>query len=253
MASSDDVEPVDRLYRDPALVRFYDQENSGGDDLAWCRTMAGDAGSLLDLGCGTGALAASLGKGRDVVGVDPADAMLDVARHRQGGHLVTWIRADARDLRLDRRFDMVMLTGHAFQVFLSDDDQRAALATMARHLAPGGRFIFDTRNPAFERWREWTPEASRRQFDDPDLGIVEAWNDVTYDGQTGIATYETHYRVATSGKMWSAASRIRFTAQDELAGRVAEAGLDARQWLGDWRGGAFTPTSPEIIPVGGLR
>ena len=244
---------LDRLYHDPALVRFYDQENSGGDDLAWCRAMAAGAGSLLDLGCGTGALAASLGGACVVVGVDPAGTMLEVARGRQGGHQVTWVEADARDLQLDRRFDLVVLTGHAFQVFLCDDDQRAVLATIARHLALGGRFIFDTRNPAFERWREWTPKTSRRQFHDPDLGAIEAWNDVAYDAPTGIATYETHYLVPDSGQTWSASSRIRFTSRDELGRRVAAAGLDVGQWLGDWRGGAFTPASPEIIPVGGLR
>jgi SAM-dependent methyltransferase len=244
-------EAADRLYHDPALVRFYDLDNAGGDDLAWCRAMAADAGSVLDLGCGTGALAASLGGACVVVGVDPAGAMLEVARRRQGGQLVTWVEADARDLELDRCFDLVVLTGHAFQVFLGDDDQRAVLATIARHLAPGGRFIFDARNPAFERWREWTPDASRRQFHDPDLGTIEAWNDVAYDASTGIATYETHYLALASGQRWSAASRIRFTPRDELGGRIAEAGLDVGQWLGDWRGRPFTPASPEIIPLGG--
>jgi len=38
--------------------------------------------------------------------------------------------------RLGRRFDLVVLTGHAFQVFLTDDDQRAVLSTIAEHLAP---------------------------------------------------------------------------------------------------------------------
>ena len=64
----------DKLYRDPELVRFYDVENGWGADFDYCRRLAEPARTVLDLGCGTGQLAASLGEGRDVVGVDPAVA-----------------------------------------------------------------------------------------------------------------------------------------------------------------------------------
>ncbi len=244
---------ADRLYHDPALVRFYDLENGRGVDFDYCRNLARDVGSLLDLGCGTGVLAASLGEGRHVTGVDPAGAMLTVARQRPGGEYVDWVEADARGVRLGRRFDLVVLTGHAFQVFLSDDDQRAVLASIAAHLAPQGRFIFDGRNPLNERWREWTPELSWRLIEDPVLGAVEAWNDVTRDARTGIVTYETHYRVRDDGQHWSARSRIRFTDREALARRLEDAGLATERWLGDWHGSAYADTSPEIIALGGLR
>jgi SAM-dependent methyltransferase len=244
---------ADRLYHDPALVRFYDLENGWGDDLDHCRAMAAGAGSLLDLGCGTGVFAASLGGPCEVVGVDPARAMLAVARNRPGGDRVTWVEADARSLRLERRFDLVVLTGHAFQVFLSDADQRAVLATIAAHLRPRGRFIFDTRNPLLEEWRAWTPEASRRRFEDPDLGTIEAWNDVAHDSQTGIVTYETHYLALAGGGRWSASSHIRFTPRETLERRLDAAGLVADHWLGDWRGASWAASAPEIIAVGRLR
>ena len=62
----------DRLYDDPELVRFYDLENRWGPDNDFCAGLAGRARSFLDLGCGTGRLAAELAEGRDVFGVDPA-------------------------------------------------------------------------------------------------------------------------------------------------------------------------------------
>ena len=179
----------DRLYDDPDLVQFYDLENEGGADFDACLSFAEGARSVLDLGCGTGQLAAALGEGRRVTGVDPAAAMLDVARNRPGGESVDWVKADARTVRLDRQFDLVLLTGHAFQVFLTPGDQAAVLRTIAFHLAPGGRFIFDTRNPNAEEWRQWTPEASGRRLEHPHLGRVEAWNDVERDAATGIVTY----------------------------------------------------------------
>jgi SAM-dependent methyltransferase len=184
----------DTLFEDPDLVQFYDAENGWGDDTRYCLRLAGDARSVLDLGCGTGLLAAALGPGREVWGVDPAGAMLAVARARQGGSAVTWVEADGRTVRLGRRFDLVVMTGHAFQCLLTDADQRALCETIAAHLAPGGRFIFDSRNPAREEWREWVPEHSRRAFDLPGLGRVSAWNDVVFDPASGVASYDTIYR-----------------------------------------------------------
>ena len=242
----------DRLYDDAALVQFYDLENSWGADFDFCARLAAEARSVLDLGCGTGQLAAGLADICTVTAVDPAATMLEVARQRPGGDRVTWIEADARDLRLDRRFDLVLLTGHAYQVFLTPEDQAAALRTIALHLTPRGRFVFDSRNPAAEAWRNWTPERSRRQLAHPTLGQVEAWNDASPDAASGIVTYETHYRILASGKQLTATSQIRFTSKDELEELIAEAGLHVSQWYGDWQEAPWTPTSKEIIPVGRL-
>ena len=251
MSRPDPIE--DRLYRDPELAQFYDLENQWAADLDYCLALAQDADSVLDLGCGTGQLAARLGGDRIVYAVDPAGAMLDIARARPGGEGVTWVQADARSVRLQRQFELVVLTGHAFQVFLTDEDQRALLSTIAAHLAPAGRFVFDTRNPAVEEWREWTPERSRRRFAAPGLGDVEAWNDVVHDAATGIVTYQTHYRAGDGSRHFSASSDIRFTDRKALAARLDGAGLVVDEWLGDWNGAPCGPASPEFIPVGRLR
>lgn len=248
MAERRDVE--DRLYADPEIVRFYDLENDGGPDQDYCRSLAQSARSVLDLGCGTGQLAASLSHGRSVTGVDPAPAMLDVARARPGGERVRWVAGDGRKIRLGETFDLVVLTGHAFQVFLTSEDQLSALRTIAAHLAPGGRFIFDSRNPDREEWREWTPDRSQRVVEHPELGAVRAWNDVRRDAASGVVTYETHYEAATTGRRFSAASRIAFPNRETIRELAARAGLEVVQWLGDWSGRPWRPGSPEIIPIG---
>ncbi|MEP9370576.1 class I SAM-dependent methyltransferase [Mesorhizobium sp. KR1-2] len=242
----------DRLYIDPELVQFYDLENDGGADLDYCIAFAEGARSVLDLGCGTGQVAVTLATGRDVTGVDPAGAMLDVARSRPGGQSVEWVEADARNVRLGKKFDLVLLTGHAFQVFLTAEDQRAVLATIAAHLAPEGRFIFDSRNPAAREWLEWVPEQSQRSVEHPRLGTVKGWNDAAWDEAAGVVTYETHYEAA-DGRRFHAESKIAFPDKDALTGMLEEAGLAADRWLGDWYGAPWTPTSREIIPIGRLR
>lgn len=244
----------DRLYHDPELADFYDLENGWerSPDLAFCQALAAEAESVLDLGCGTGELAVALADGRRVVGVDPAPAMLAIARKKPGAEGVRFVEGDARALRLGQRFDLVVLTGHAFQVFLSEADRRAALATIAAHLTPGGRFVFDSRNPVCREWEEWGPRDSMRLVDHPRFGPVAAWNDVAHDPETGIVTYGTHYEIRATGKRLSAASRIAFPEKAELEAQIAEAGLRVTRWLGDWDGNAWQPGARELIPVGTL-
>lgn len=242
----------DPLYRDPDLAQFYDAVNPWRDDFDYCVALAGDAGSVLDIGCGTGELAAALAPGRRVTGVDPAAAMLDIARARPGGDGVTWVEADARSVRLEDRFDLIVLTGHAYQVFLTDDDQRAVLATIAAHLSPEGRFIFDTRNPTLMTWKNWTRPKSAQMFDHPRLGRVEAWTEHSYDNETSILTYRNGYRVLDGDREYSASARIRYTPQEAVAAMIDEAGLTVDQWLGDWKGNPYDPSARDIIPLGRL-
>ena len=242
----------DPLYRDPDLAQFYDAANPWRDDFDYCVALASDAGSLLDIGCGTGELAAALAPGRRVTGVDPAAAMLDIARARPGGEAVNWVHADARSVRLEDRFDLVVLTGHAYQVFLTDDDQRAVLATIAAHLSPAGRFIFDTRNPALMTWKNWVRPKSTHEFDHPRLGRIEAWTEHRYDDDTSVLTYRNGYRVLDGGREYSASAQIRYTPLDTVAAMIGEAGLAVDQWLGDWKGNPYDPSARDIIPLGRL-
>ncbi len=244
----------DRLYTDATLVQFYDLENGWAPDTTFCAGLARTARSVLDLGCGTGLLAAGIAEEgeRRVVGVDPAHAMLKVARSRPGGDRVRWVEAPAQTVRLGERFDLVVLTGHAFQVFLTEADRRAVLQTIREHLAPGGRFIFDTRNPLVEEWREWTPEQSQRVVDHPTLGPVRAWNDVEKDEATGIVTYGTFYAPASGDAVLTARSQIAFPSREELERLLAEAGLVVADWFGDWQGGPIGADQPEIIVFGTL-
>lgn len=240
------------LFHDPELTRFYDIDNPWDTDKDYCLVLARNAASVLDLGCGTGELAKVLAKTRRVTGVEPAAAMLDHARRRPGAKKVRWVEADARSVRLNETFDLVVMTGHAFQCLLTVADQRALCATIAAHLAPGGMFIFDSRNPAVEEWRTWTPELTRRAVLVPEVGEVEAWNDARFEQASGTVAYDTIYLDPQSGQIWQATSRLLFAQQAQIAEVIASAGLKAHRWMGDWSGGPMTANSPDIVPVGGL-
>jgi len=218
----------------------------------YCLGLAQGAGSVLDLGCGTGSFCLRVAQGRRVVGVDPARAMLDIAKAKPGAAQIDWVQADARNVRLDEKFDLIVMLGHAYQCLLSDEGQGHLCQTVAAHLAVGGTFVFDSRNPVKEAWRDWTPDKTRKVIELEGLGDVTTWHDVSYDPATGIATYDTSYEAQATGEVWHSPASIRFAKQDEIAVRIAESGLNVNRWLGDWHGQPWSERAPEIIPIGGL-
>lgn len=238
------------LFDTPGLAEIYDAASTHRDDFAYCAGLAEGANSVLDLGCGTGEFLVSLDC--DATGVDPAAAMLAIAAARPGGAGKTWVEADGSSVRLGRKFDLIVLTGHAFQVFLSDAGQQAVLETIAAHLTPKGRFVFDTRNPDFPARKSRKLEEGSRRFQHPELGEVEAWNMSEFDQKTGILSYSNNYRIVATGERRGAAAQIRYTPKSELETRIKAAGLRVDRWLGDWHGAPYEPDSKEIIPVGRL-
>jgi SAM-dependent methyltransferase len=92
----------------------------------------------LDVGCGAGALTATVlavAKPVHIFGVDPSEGFLANARTRVGGTRSTFCAGDARSLPLaDRRFDAVV-SGLALNFV---PDPRRAAAEFARVTASGG-------------------------------------------------------------------------------------------------------------------
>ncbi|MGI8446531.1 MAG: class I SAM-dependent methyltransferase, partial [Streptosporangiaceae bacterium] len=200
------------------------------------------------MGCGTGLLACEFAaRGHGVTGADPAEAMLALARGRPGGDRVRWIQADAAGLATSARFDLIVMTGHMFQLLLDDRDVLAALRALSGHLAPGGRLAFETRNPAAREWQEWNPRDTRQRVQA--AGLVA---DVHYDISAVAAelvTYETWFRFAGSRDALVVPDTLRFMDQAQVAAFLAAAGLARVTWCGDWDGSPYSPPSPEIIAI----
>ena len=238
-------------YADPRLAALYDALNPAGAAAAFYLSLPGvPASRILDMGCGTGRLACEFAaRGHDVTGADPAAAMLATARGRPGGDRVRWIQAGAAGLVTSTRFDLVVMTGHVFQLLLGDHDVRAALAALARHLAPGGRIAFETRNPAVREWQHWNPRDTRERV--RAAGVLA---DVHYDISSvagELVTYETCFDFGDGGLV-VVPDTLRFMDQAQVAAFLAGAGLAPIGWYGDWDRSPPRPASPEIIVVAGL-
>jgi SAM-dependent methyltransferase len=249
-----DSQPSDS-YADPRLAALYDALNPADASTAFYLSLPGaPTARILDVGCGTGLLACEFAtRGYDVTGADPAAAMLAVARARPGGDQVRWIQASAAGLGtgtgLDAGpgFDLIIMTGHVFQQFLEDRDIRAALHALARHLAPGGRLSFETRNPAVREWQDWNPQDTRQQVEAAGVSAEVHYDISAVAGE--LVTYETWYQFAGARDPVVVPDTLRFLDQAQVARFLAEAGLAQVTWYGDWDGSPYGPASPEIIAV----
>ncbi|MCP2167706.1 class I SAM-dependent methyltransferase [Goodfellowiella coeruleoviolacea] len=100
------------------------------------------ARSLLDVACGTGAhLAAFAGRFAHVAGVEPAEAMREIAESRVPGLVVH--PHDMREIAVDREFDVVTCLFFAVTYMPTPEDLATAIAAMARCLAPRGVLIVE--------------------------------------------------------------------------------------------------------------
>jgi SAM-dependent methyltransferase len=99
------------------------------------------ARSLLELGCGTGAMLAGLAPVLEVTGVDRSPEMLAVAaRNVPSARLV---HADMTAFSLETRFDVVICVFDTLNHLPRLDDWRAMFGRVDQHLADGGLFFFD--------------------------------------------------------------------------------------------------------------
>ncbi|HEY0510376.1 MAG TPA: class I SAM-dependent methyltransferase [Thermoanaerobaculia bacterium] len=111
-------------------------------------------GRVLELCCGTGRVSIPLARGGfRVTGVDLSAAMLDRFRENLGREAaevaarISLVHADIARLDLGETFALALIPFNSLLCLTRFEDQCAALAAAARHLAPGGRLAVDVMNP----------------------------------------------------------------------------------------------------------
>lgn len=215
----------DAKFADPRLAPLYDLFDSDRRDLDAYVAIVEEFGArrILDIGCGTGVLALMLAaRGCDVIGVDPAAASLAVARAKPGADKVRFIDGDATELP-PLQVDLATMTGNVAQVFLSDDEWLATLAGIRDALRPGGRVVFESRDPARRVWEQWRRDWTPERIELPGVGVIESWGEVTrVEGQfvtfDGAVTFPDGTVVPTS-------STLRFRERVELEASLGATGF----------------------------
>lgn len=100
----------------------------------------GERLSVLDLGCGNGALTAELAaRGYDAEGIDASGELLRIAR---AGHPeLRFEQADAVSFRTDKQYDVVF--SNAVFHWIDKEKQPDMLTHVFEALKPGGQFVFE--------------------------------------------------------------------------------------------------------------
>jgi SAM-dependent methyltransferase len=234
----------DAHYDDPVLAALYDVQCGWSEDRDFYLALAGTPPQdVLDLGCGTGLLCnAYAAEGHRVTGLDPSPGMLDVARRSPRGAEIEWILGTAETARPGKTFDLIIMTGHAFQVLLEDADIAGTLAFIREHLKPGGRAVFESRNPAIDWVKDWDGHTETIDLH----GVPVGYSVHVLDRTADRMTFEQRY--AFPDRTLPSLSTLRFASRAEIEALIAAAGLVADPLQGDWQGGLFDPEiSEEMI------
>ena len=252
-----------------AIARMYDldlSEDPGDVDLF--RALARRTGGpIVELAVGTGRLAVPLaGDGHQIVGVDIDRAMLDRGRARiaaAGSEVAGRVRLVEADLvGADHNeavasggpYPLAMLGLNSILLLATVAGQRAAVATMARLLAPGGLAVVDAWQPgpadlvAFDgrlslEWLRTDPDTGREV-----TKKLAAW----YEHLRRLVTLTTIFEEGAPGEppsRWIRQDVLRLISGDELVALAEGAGLEVEQLAGDYELRPLEPGSERVVLV----
>ena len=244
MKTTDNLE----IYNDPLQ---YDREYGGYDaDVRFILGHLHAAGStVIDLACGTGRISLPVAEaGYEVTGVDLHEGMLERAREKAAkqGLPIRFLRQDCRELDLPVSASLIVMAGNSFQHFLKNEDQDRMLESVRRHLEPGGRFIFDTRNPVLaelavpDRYEETSETDERR---------IREVHTETYDPITQTLHCMTEKFTEDGTPLGQDAISLRYTYPLELERLLQQHGFRLENRYGDWSGRPFQAQSGQMVCI----
>jgi SAM-dependent methyltransferase len=217
---------------------------------------------VLELGCGAGRVLLPIARaGIRITGFDLSQPMLEKLRAKltaEPGEVrarVELIHGDMTRLDLGRKFHLITMPFRPFQHLLTVEDQIACLQGVERHLAPGGRLVFDffqvdprgMFDPAFQK------EGAPKSFDLPDGRHVERTERIAaFHRATQINDIELiHHVTHPDGRIERLvyAFPMRYFFRYEVEHLLARCSLRVAALYGDCDGSPLGDTSPDMIFV----
>lgn len=255
---------VDRATAD-VLARLYDLDlvDDPGDLDLYLALAERTGGPILELAAGTGRLAVPLAAaGNRVSAVDLDPAMLERARSKAAisgptaRSNLTLVEADLIGLRLPDAgsYGLAFIALNSLLLLPTRAGQRAALETLASHLAPGGVAAVDV----------WLPDADDlARFDgriilewprsDPETGeLVTKSGSAQHDAATGRITVTTLFEASAQGgavRRWVRRDRLRLVSAEDLQVFAEDAGLVVEHLASGYDLGAFGPGCDRAVLI----
>lgn len=223
-------DPFDRMFQpeviDPAVSLLA--------ELAGC-------GHALELAIGTGRIGLALSqRGVPVHGIELSKAMAARLRSKPGGDAIHVTIGDMATTRVNGTFTLAYLVFNTINNLTTQDAQVACFRNVARHLAPGGRFLIETSVPPL---RQLPPGQDILGYR---AGPGEI---VSYSFDHATQHYRGHYAEFTDGTGQYRTIPFRYVWPSELDLMAQLAGL----WLHDrwagWNREPFTTDSRSHVSV----
>ncbi len=204
-------------------------------DLELWEALSRERDAVLDLGCGTGRVALHLARcGRRVTGLDQDPQLLATLelRTQVEGLQVDTVCADAREFDLGVQFDAVFAPMQLAQLFHGAGERRAMLASVARHLRPGGVFATTLMDLEGELLDEeyGPPAADTREVDSWVYSSLSAAAHVVDRGRA-LRIQRLRTTLSPQGEESTSVDEVRLelVSPDELEAEAADSGLKVEE------------------------
>jgi SAM-dependent methyltransferase len=231
----------------------YEKLRDPSGDAAFYRSLAlREGGPVLELGCGSGRVLLPIAReGILCVGLDASRPMLEAFRRKDPPSNVQLVHGRMQSFDLSpERFPLIFSAFRAFQHLLTVEDQLECLASVRRHLAPGGLFAFDVFAPRLERVAlTEEPEAEDVRFR---LGGDEVlrFARLRRDRATQTMDVTFRYERRRDGRIVDsreAHTRMRYFFRYELEHLLARAGFTRLEFLGGYDRRPYDYVSGETV------
>lgn len=221
-------------HRDPVEARRF-------VDALWKALDLAPGVRVADVPCGAGRHSLAFAeRGARVTGVDLSPLMLRRAAEacRSLPAPPSFVRGDLRSLPLTGGFQLVVNIFSSIGYFEDEAGNRAAFASLAGLLRPGGVLVMDVIHPAHLR-KHFVAETRR------ELAGGEVSERRELDERRGRVI--KHITIRRGHFQRVIYESVRLYERDELAGMAEACNLDPFAFWGDYGGEAFTSESPRLI------
>ena len=210
-----------------------------------------NARSVLDVCCGSGIVTIPVSEQlNEAIGIDISEGMLKYAKDKAKSRSnLRFLHLDATQFSLGKKFDLAIMTGNAFQAFLSDEMLAGALSSISRHLEKGGRFVFDTRLPTPENLELDHEMALWQTYVSPTYGEVNYFGmKAEYDLQTSIM-YLNKERHFESGTIEHSSIDLKYRPLEDIEGFLEQAGFRIIEKYQSWSAQVFEANANSLVCV----
>ena len=225
-----------------ALSAGYDILNSETDYEAWAdfiveifKKYGNGVESVLDLGCGTGAMTFALHeRGYDMTGGDLSVDMLSVAREECYERDITdilWLLQDMRSFELYGTVNAAVCCLDGINHLTGKGDVAKCFATVHNYLDPDGLFVFDVNTPSkfedFYACNDYILE---------DEGVTVCWQN-DYDKEKKICDFYLSVFEEQENGLWKRSDEVvreRCYSREELVSELERAGFEVIGFFGDF-------------------